>query len=31
MIHVWHMFHPLLPQGDAAIDAIAAFAKSHWR
>ncbi len=31
MIHVWHMFHPLLPEGAQAIDAIAAFVKSHWR
>jgi acetyl esterase/lipase len=31
MIHVWHMFHPLLPEGTRAIDRIAAFLQSHWR
>jgi acetyl esterase/lipase len=31
MIHVWHMFHPLLPEGDRAIDEILTFVKSHWR
>lgn len=31
MIHVWHMFHPMLPEGDRAIDDIVAFVKSHWR
>jgi acetyl esterase/lipase len=31
MIHVWHMFHPMLPEGDAAIDAIVGFVKKHWR
>lgn len=31
MIHVWHMFHPMLPEGDRAIDDIVAFMKSHWR
>jgi epsilon-lactone hydrolase len=31
MIHVWHMFHPMLPEGDGAIDEIVAFVKSHWR
>jgi acetyl esterase/lipase len=31
MIHVWHMFHPMLPEGDAAITAIVGFVKNHWR
>lgn len=31
MIHVWHMFHPMLPEGGRAIDDIAGFVKSHWR
>ncbi len=31
MIHVWHMFHTALPEGEAAIDEIVAFAGSHWR
>lgn len=30
MIHVWHMFHPMLPEGDRAIDALVAFTKLHW-
>jgi acetyl esterase/lipase len=30
MIHVWHIFHQLLPEANAAIDVIAAFARSHW-
>jgi acetyl esterase/lipase len=31
MIHVWHMFHPILPEASDAIDEIAAFARSRWR
>lgn len=31
MIHVWHMFHPMLPEDGEAIDEVAAFAASHWR
>lgn len=31
MIHVWHMFHPVLPEGGEAIDEIAAFLASRWR
>jgi phosphinothricin tripeptide acetyl hydrolase len=31
MIHVWHMFHPMLPEADSAIGRIADFVKSHWR
>jgi acetyl esterase/lipase len=31
MIHVWHMFHPVLPEADRAIAEIAAFAAAHWR
>jgi monoterpene epsilon-lactone hydrolase len=31
MIHVWHMFHPMLPEGDAAIGEIVTFVKKHWR
>jgi monoterpene epsilon-lactone hydrolase len=30
MIHVWHMFHPILPEGSEAIDRIARFLRSHW-
>ncbi len=30
MIHVWHMFHAMLPEGDAAIDRLASFTRSHW-
>lgn len=31
MIHVWHMFHGMLPEGAAAIGEIAEFAKAHWK
>jgi acetyl esterase/lipase len=31
MTHVWHMFHPMLPEGGEAIDEIAAFLASRWR
>lgn len=31
MIHVWHMFHPILPQADQAIGDIVDFARAHWR
>jgi acetyl esterase/lipase len=31
MIHVWHMFHALLPEGARATRAIADFTRSHWR
>lgn len=31
MIHVWHMFAPLLPEGDRAIDSIVDFVSGHWR
>lgn len=31
MIHVWHMFHPLLPDGERAIAGLADFARVHWR
>jgi epsilon-lactone hydrolase len=31
MIHVWHMFHPMLPEGVDAIDEIVAFLASRWR
>lgn len=31
MIHVWHMFHPMLPEGASGIEKIAAFVQSHWR
>lgn len=30
MIHVWHMFHALLPEGRHAIARIAAFVENHW-
>ncbi|MEJ1968526.1 MAG: alpha/beta hydrolase [Rhizomicrobium sp.] len=30
MIHVWHMFHPMLPQGAQALGAMAAFVRSTW-
>ena len=30
MIHVWHMFHTMLPQGSAAIDALAGFVMQQW-
>jgi epsilon-lactone hydrolase len=31
MIHVWHMFHPMLPEGDAALRGLAAFVRAHWK
>jgi acetyl esterase/lipase len=31
MIHVWHMFHPMLPEGAEAIARVVRFVKSHWR
>ena len=31
MIHVWHMFASLLPDGERAIDAIVDFVRAHWR
>lgn len=31
MIHVWHMFHPMLADGDRAIDALVDFVRSQWR
>jgi acetyl esterase/lipase len=30
MIHVWHMFHPMLPDGAAAMAELATFIKKHW-
>lgn len=30
MIHVWHMFHAMLPQGGEAIAALAAFVRGKW-
>jgi hypothetical protein len=29
MIHVWHMFHAMLPQGAQAIDRLAKFVMAH--
>ncbi len=31
MIHVWHMFHPMFPDGARAIDGLVDFARAHWR
>lgn len=31
MIHVWHMFHPVLAEGAAAIRKLADFARMHWK
>jgi len=31
MIHVWHAFFPMLPEGEQAIDGLAAFLKDHWQ
>jgi acetyl esterase/lipase len=31
MIHVWPMFHPVLPEAGAAIDEAAAFASEAWQ
>ncbi len=30
MIHVWHMFHSMLPNGAAAIWRLAEFVRHHW-
>ena len=30
MIHVWHMFHPMLPEGAEAIAHLAAFVRERW-
>ena len=30
MIHVWHAFHPLLPEGRDGIRRVAGFVRSHW-
>jgi len=30
MIHVWHMFHAMLPEADEAIDALCAFVTDKW-
>jgi len=30
MIHVWHMFHPALPEAAEAIDGIVRFVARHW-
>ncbi len=30
MIHVWHAFHFMLPEGARALEGIAAFFKKHW-
>ena len=30
MIHVWHAFHFILPEGAEALDKIGAFMKRHW-
>jgi monoterpene epsilon-lactone hydrolase len=30
MIHVWHMFHAMLPQGAQAIDRLAEFVVAQW-
>jgi acetyl esterase/lipase len=31
MIHVWHMFHPMLAEGDVAIRKLAQFVRAHWK
>lgn len=31
MIHVWHMFHAILPEGAKAIGEIADFVTAHWQ
>jgi acetyl esterase/lipase len=31
MIHVWHMFHAILPEGAEAIGEIADFVTAHWK
>lgn len=30
MIHVWHAFHPMLPEGKAGIDRVGAFVHDTW-
>jgi acetyl esterase/lipase len=30
MIHVWHMFHAMLPQGTEAMAQLAAFVVDKW-
>jgi len=30
MIHVWHAFHPMLPEGKQAIERVGAFLRKHW-
>lgn len=30
MIHVWHAFHPMLPEGRAGITRIGEFLRAHW-
>ena len=30
MIHVWHAFHPMLPEGKRAIARIGAYLREHW-
>lgn len=30
MIHVWHMFHAMLPEGGEAIDSLCAFVTDKW-
>lgn len=30
MIHVWHAFHPLLPEGRDGIARVGAFLRQHW-
>ncbi len=30
MIHVWHLFHFMLPEGAKALDKIGAFFRRHW-
>ena len=30
MIHVWHMFHPMLPEGGEAIAGLAQFVRRRW-
>jgi len=31
MIHVWHMFHAMLPEAIAAIEALSRFVVARWR
>ncbi len=30
MIHVWHAFHPMLPEGKQAIERVGAFLREAW-